>query len=498
MALFPLTFPYIKIIIKVDNKIAKSQAFYTGEKMVAIKKRNSPQKAAKKMDICGGPLAKNILLYTLPLMASGMLQLLFNAADSIVVGRFAENGSAALAAVGATGALINLIINVLMGLAVGASVNVAHCWGAGDKRGVSEVVHTSIFTALVGGILVGAFGYFFSRQFLEMMATPDEIIELATVYMQIYFLGLPAMMVYNFAASILRSTGDTKRPLYFLVIGGVVNVALNLVFIIVLKMSVDGVAIATVISQLISAILCVVHLMRSKGPQKLMLRKLRIHMNRFKKIMLIGIPAGLQGTVFSISNVLIQSSINGFGHVFVTGNSAGSNIEGFIYTAMNSFYHTALTFVGQHIGARKFDRVRSVVKYSLLYVTVAGLFIGYLAFFFKVPLLKIYIPNDPQAVAYGAIRMTVICTTYFLCGAMDTFTGILRGLGSSISPMVISILGVCGFRILWIYTVFAIWPTPTVLFLSYPISWAITIIADYIAYLKIKKKLEAPPVAVMD
>lgn len=465
--------------------------------MEAVKKRRSPDKKTNNIDICEGPLAKNLILYTLPLMASGMLQLMFNAADSIVVGRFAENGSAALAAVGATGALINLIINALMGLSVGASVNVAHCWGAGDKRGVSEVVHTSIFTALVGGILVGAFGYFFSRNFLVMMATPVEILDLATTYMQIYFLGLPAMMVYNFASAIMRSTGDTKRPLYFLIVAGVVNVALNLFFIIVMKMSVDGVAIATVVSQGISAILSVISLMRAKGPQKLSLLKLRPHVSRLKKIMIIGIPAGLQGTVFSISNVLIQSSINGFGHVFVTGNSAGSNIEGFIYTAMNSFYHTALTFVGQHIGARKMKRVRSVVKLCLLYVTVAGLVIGYLVFFFKVPLLKVYIPNDLEAVAAGIIRMNVICTTYFLCGAMDTFTGILRGLGSSISPMVISILGVCGFRVLWIYTVFAIWPDPTVLFLSYPISWAITIIADFVAYKKIKHRLDTVDVAAV-
>ncbi len=458
--------------------------------MVKFKSKTKDKGSASKIDICSGPLAKNLLLYTLPLMASGMLQLLFNAADSIIVGRFAENGSSALAAIGATGSLITLIINALMGLAVGASVNMAHCWGAGDKKGISEVVHTSIVTALIGGILVGAFGYFFSKNFLVMMDTPVEILDLATTYMQIYFLGLPAMMVYNFASSIMRSMGDTKRPMYYLIVAGVINIALNLVFVFVFKMSVDGVAIATVISQSSAAILCIINLMRSNGPQKLMLKKMKIHMRQFKKIMIIGIPAGLQGTVFSISNVLIQSSINSFGAVFVTGNSAGSNIEGFIYTAMNSFYHTALTFVGQHIGARKFDRVRSVVKLCLLYVTVSGLVVGYLAYFFRIPLLEVYIPNDPQAVLDGAIRMTVICTTYFLCGAQDTFTGILRGLGSSISPMVISVLGICGFRILWIYTAFAIWHTPTVLFLSYPISWAITLVADYVAYKKIKSKLE--------
>lgn len=444
-------------------------------------------------DICEGPLAKNIILYTLPLMATGILQLLFNAADSIVVGRFAENGGTALAAVGATASLINLIINVLLGLSVGASVNIAHCWGANDKRGVSEVVHTSIVTAFIGGILVGIIGFVFAKDFLLMMSTPEDILGQATLYMKIYFLGLPASMVYNFAASILRSTGDTKNPLYFLIIGGVVNIVLNLVLVIVFGLDIEGVAIATVTSELISAILSVVHMMRLDGPHKLVIKKLRIHMSRLKKLLIVGIPAGLQGSVFSISNVIIQASINSFadiyGSIFVTGNTAGNNIEGFIYIAMNAFYHTALTFVGQHVGAKKFDRVKKVVIYCCLFEIITGLILGYAAFAFKRPLLRIYIPNDEAAVGFGVMRMTVICTTYFICGLQETLTGCLRGLGSSISPMVISMLGACGFRIVWIYTLFQIWHTPTMLFISYPASWLVTVIAQLVAYFIIKKRL---------
>ena len=461
-----------------------------GAKMLKIgKTRKESGDFSNKLDICEGPLAKNIILYTLPLMATGVLQLLFNAADTIVVGRYAEEGELALAAVGATGALINLIVNVLMGLSVGASVNIAHCFGANDKRGVSEAVHTSIFTALVGGIFVGIIGFFFSRNFLAMMSTPVDIIDKSALYMKIYFLGLPASMVYNFSASILRSTGDTKRPLYFLVTSGVINIILNLILVIGFGLDVEGVAIATVVSQLVSAVLCVIHLMKVDGPQRLYLNKLRIHMRSLKKILFVGIPAGLQGSVFSISNVLIQSSINSFESLFITGNTAGSNIEGFIYMAMNAFYHTTLTFVGQHVGAKKFDRVKKVVFYCCLFEIVTGFIIGYGVFFLKRPLLRIYIPANEVAVSYGALRLTVICTTYFVCGLQETLTGCLRGLGSSITPMVISTLGVCGFRILWIYTVFRVWHDPTVLFISYPISWALTAAAELVAYFIIKRNL---------
>lgn len=437
-------------------------------------------------DICEGPLAKNIILYTLPIIASGILQLLFNAADSIVVGRYA--GDIALAAVGSTGALVNLIVNVLLGLSIGTSVNVAHAWGARDNRAVSEVVHTSVLTAFIGGIGFGIVGFFASEWLLGLMATPDNVIGQASLYMEIYFLGLPAMMVYNFSASIMRSTGDSKNPLKFLLVGGVVNVLLNLIFVIVFGMAVEGVALATVISQIVSGGLSVRHLMKIDGPHRLHLKKLKIHRARLKKIMIIGIPAGLQGTVFSLSNVVIQSSVNSFLSVAMTGNSAASNIEGFIYISMNAFYHTALTFVGQHIGAKKTERIKKVVLLCLLFVTITGLIIGLAAYIFRTPLLELYIPNNPEAVAFGIERMTIICTTYFICGIMDVFTGCLRGLGASMTPMIISLLGACASRIIWVSTIFKIYHTMAVLYLCYPISWLLTVIAQLTCYLIIKKR----------
>lgn len=444
---------------------------------------------SREPDICEGPLAKSILFYTIPVMASGFLQLLFSAADSIIVGRYAADGDVALAAVGATGALVTLIVNSLLGLAVGASVNVAHCWGAGDKKGVSEVVHTSLLTALIGGVLVGLFGFFFSKSLLSLMSTPAEIIDKATLYMKIYFLGLPAVMIYNFASSIMRSTGDTKRPLFYLMFSGVVNIALNLVFVICLGMDVDGVAAATVISEGVAALFCLVSLARADGIQKFSLKKLRITPHKFKKIMMIGIPAGLQGTVFSLSNVLIQSSANSFGHVFLTGNSAAGNIEGFIYILCNGFYHTALTFVGQHVGARKYERMKKVVLYCVIFVALTGLLAGGLVCVFRRPLLRIYIPNNEAAVAYGASRLFIICILYSLCGVMDMLTGALRGMGSSTTPMIISILGVCGTRIIWIYTLFRLVHTPEMLFISYPVSWGITMALQLAAYFRERKKL---------
>ncbi len=455
--------------------------------MFQLKRSALPRR--KMLDVCGEHLAKNIILYTLPLMASGVLQVFFTAADAIVVGRFAPNGGAALGSIGATSALINLLINLLAGLAVGTSVAVAHAYGSHDDRGVSEVAHTSIMTALIGGIAFGIGGFFLSRTFLTLMSTPPEIIDQATIYMKIYFIGLPAMMVYDFASSILRSVGDTRHPLIFLVIGGVINIFLNLFFVLVLRLNVEGVATATSISQLISAVLSVGYLMKVDGPHRLYLKKMRVNKRRLIMIMRIGIPAGLQGTVFSFSNIVIQSSVNSFGHVFATGSAAAQNIESFIYIAMNSFYHTSLTFVGQHVGAGRPERIRKIVFLCLTYVAATGLVLGFAAYFAARHLLGIYIPSDAQAVEYGLIRMSVICTTHFTCGMMDCFTGFLRGMGSSMTPMIISITGACGFRVVWIYTVFAAYHTPTVLFMSYPVSWTISLAAQVVAYFIIKKKL---------
>lgn len=435
-----------------------------------------------------GPLLKKLILFTIPLMLSGILQLLFNAADLVVVGRYAADHTA-LAAVGATGALINLITNLFIGLSVGCSVSVAQYFGAKEDRDVSEVVHTSIVTSIIGGVIVMAIGLLGSRTFLGWMDTPADVIDQATLYMTIYFVGMPAVMLYNFGAAILRSIGDTRNPLIYLSIAGVLNVFLNLYFVIALHMGVAGVALATILSQTLSAALIVIHLFRSRECYRLELKKLRIYPNKLVKILRIGIPAGLQGTVFSISNVVIQSSVNSFGSLFMSGSTAASNIEGFIYIAMNAFHHTALTFVGQNMGAKKYHRVTRIFLLCLLMVTVLGLVLGMSAYLAGPALLSIYCPGDAVAISYGMERMAVIATTYFLCGMMDVMTGTLRGMGYSVVPMIITVVGVCGIRILWIYTVFAAVHTPFMLFISYTISWIISFAAQGIFFLCMRRKM---------
>lgn len=441
------------------------------------------------------PLPLKILLYALPIVATGVLQLLFNAADVVVVGRY--SGDSALAAVGSTGALINLVVNLLNGLSVGAAVAVAQTYGAKDYKSLSDVVHTAICVSVIGGILFGLVGFFGAKTFLVWMGSPADVIDQATLYLKIYFLGVPVMMLYNYGASILRSVGDTRRPLIFLAVSGVINVFLNLFFVICLKMSVDGVAYATVISQAVAAVLVTVFLMRTDGPCRLVISKLRIHKKEFATMLRIGIPAGLQGTVFSLSNVVIQSSVNSFGKVVMAGNTAASNIEGFIYISMNSFYHAAITFVGQNVGAGHPERIRKVFLSCAALVTVIGGGLGALALVFNRELLGIYCTENPMAIEYGLVRMSIICTTYVTCGIMDSLTGCIRGMGNSFAPMVISMIGACGIRILWINTVYA-WLNYTsefeklgVLYACYPISWVLTCVALVICFSVVKKKLTA-------
>lgn len=442
----------------------------------------------KEIDMCNGPLAGKILRYTLPLALSGILQLCFNAADMIVVGRYATGE--ALAAVGSTGALINLIINVFMGLAVGVSVCVAHAWGAKNKESVRQIVHTAMLTSVLAGGIVFLIGFFGCRTFLLWMGTPDNVINLSTTYMKIYFLGMPACMVYNFGASILRSIGDTKRPLLFLMIAGIVNVALNLVTVIGFHMGVAGVAIATAASQVVSAALVVRSLMKREDACRLVLRHLRIYPDKLFSIIRVGLPAGLQGAVFSISNVLIQSSINSFGSVAMEGNTAASNLEGFIYNAMNSFYHSALTFTGQNLGARKPERVPRILLTTIALSVTISLTLSGLMYTFREPLLELYRPDAPDVLAYGSLRMSIIVLTYFLCGIMDVFTGSLRGMGASVTPMLISLVGACGTRVVWIYTVFAATPTLQVLYLCYPVSWLFTICMQIVAFIVMRRNVQ--------
>ena len=447
------------------------------------------QRNSKKyeMDMCNGPLLSKIIIYSIPVILSGVLQLLFNAADIIVVGRFA--GNHALAAVGSTSALINLLVNLFMGLSVGANVLVARYYGGGKEREISETVHTAVLTAIAGGIILIFIGFFLSRPLLTLMGTPEDVLDHAVLYMQIYFVGMPVMLLYNYGSSVLRAVGDTKRPLYFLMIAGVVNVILNLIFVICFHMGVAGVALATVLSQFISAGMIVRCLMKTDGSYRVEFAKLKFTWDKFKRMMQIGIPAGLQGSIFSISNVLIQSSVNSFGSIAMAGNTAGANIEGFVYMAMNAMHQTALSFTGQNMGAKNYKRVYKIMGTCLILVSIIGLVLGNGAYLLGNTLVGIYSP-DPEVIHYGVVRLSVICTTYFLCGLMDVMVGVLRGMGYSIMPMIVSLTGACGLRVIWVFTVFAANRSLFVLYLSYPVTWTVTFLAHLACFLIVRRKLK--------
>lgn len=438
-------------------------------------------------DLTSGPLLKKIVLFSIPLALSSVLQLLFNAADVVVVGRFA--GSAALAAVGSNGSLINLLTNLFIGLSIGANVVAARCFGARDETGVRNTVHTSIFISLVCGVVLAGVGFFAARGLLELMSCPEDVIDLSTLYLKIYFLGMPVSMLYNFSSALLRAVGDTRRPLYCLAAAGVINVLLNLVFVIGLHLSVAGVALATIISQAVSACMVVVLLTRESGPLHLDLKALRIHTGTLIQILRIGLPAGLQSTVFSLSNVVIQSAVNSFGSLIVAGNSAASNIEGFVYSAMNAFAQACVTFTSQNVGARRYDNVDRVLRNCLLCVTVTGLVLGMGATALGSTLVSIYSP-DPQVIAAGVSRLAIICRLYFLCGCMDVMAGCLRGLGYSVMPMVVSLLGSCAFRLVWIATVFQLFRSTSTLYLSYPLSWLLTLLVHTVCFLVVRRGLK--------
>lgn len=430
--------------------------------------------------MCNGPLLGKIISFSLPLMLSGILQLLYNAADVIVVGRYA--GSTALAAVGSTGSLTNLIVSLFIGLSVGTSVAVAQHYGAGEWENVRQVVHTSIAAGIISGIVVGAAGILMAESLLTAMGTPADVIDQSTLYMRIYFAGMPASMLYNFGSSILRAVGDTKRPLIFLTISGIVNVLLNLAFVILFGMGVAGVAIATIISQIISAVLVIICLIQYNGSCRLVLKEIKIYGDKLLAIVKVGIPAGLQSCIFSVSNVIIQSSVNSFGSAAMAGNSASGNIEGFIYIAMNSIYHTALAFTGQNYGARKYDRIKKVFGICTFLVSSIGIVIGFVLWKLGGSLLDFYAPGNTEVISYGMIRLNIIATTYFLCGLMEVMVGMLRGMGTSTLPMIVSVIGVCGVRIAWIYTVFAQDRELRTLYISYPVSWVATTVIQMVCY----------------
>jgi putative MATE family efflux protein len=440
-----------------------------------------------EIDMSTGSLPKLIIRFVIPQMLSGILQLLYNAADTIVVGRYV--GSTALAAVGSTGSLTNLIINLFIGLSVGASVAVAQYYGAKDYKNVSQTVHTAMGISVIFGFVSSAVGIALAKVFLQAMGTPAEVLPHSVVYMRIYFAGMPASMVFNFGSSILRAVGDTKRPFIFLSISGTVNVILNLVFVIVFRMGVAGVALSTIISQFLSAVLVVLSLLHSNGSYRLYIKEIRIYKDKLLRMMRIGIPAGVQGSIFSISNVAIQSSVNSFGELAMAGHTAASNIDGLIYIATNSFYHASLSFTGQNVGAKKYERIGRILRVCVVYAIIIGATLGTLTYVFGEQLLGLFSPDNVEVIRYGMIRLSILGLSYFTCGIMETLVGSLRGMGASILPMCISILGVVGVRIGWIYTFFAWDRTLLMLYLSYPASWVATSLAHFICVLYLKNKL---------
>lgn len=450
--------------------------------------------AKKKKDLTQGALIPQILLFALPLMATAILQLLFNTADTIVVGNWGgdtpEECKQALAAVGSCGSLITLFVNLFLGLSVGAGVCVAHDIGAKDDEGVQKTVHTAIITALGAGITVTILGLLLARPLLSLMGTDESILPEAIKYIVAYFCGMPANMLYNYCASILRSKGDTVRPLIFLSVAGVVNVLFNLFAVLVLRWGAMGVGAATALSQWISCILIILYMMRMEGPCRLQFSALALDKNKFKRMTAIGLPAGLQSALFSISNVLIQSSVNSFGPTIVAANTAAANIDSYVYVLQNTLYHCTMTFVAQSMGAGLYRRMKKSVLYCVLVVITVGLLGGIVTYLLSDTLLGIYAPGNPEVVSYGGVRLFVFCFTYFLCGIMEIGSGTLRALGKSFISMIVSLIGSCILRILWIFTVFRWLPREDtlanetfrlfMLYISYPVTWIITSAALFV------------------
>ena len=440
-----------------------------------------------EMDMTTGMIMPKVITFALPLMAASVLQLLFNAADIVVVGRFVS--PQAMAAVGSTGSLVNLIIQLFVGFSIGVNVCVGKYYAAKRQEDMSDTIHTSILVSVIFGAILCVAGLFLARPMLELMGSPADVIEDSVLYLRIYFLGMPLIMLYDFAAAILRAVGDTKRPLYFQMIAGVINVILNLFFVLVVGIGVAGVAIATTVSQGFSGIALLITLMREKGALHLDLRKLHVNWKLLRSIMEIGLPAGLQSTVFSLSNVVIQSSINSFGSVAMAGATAAQNIESFVYASMNSIYQTNLSFTAQNLGARKYSRINRILKDCLIAAVLIGLVMGIGAVMLDPWLLRFF-TTDAEVIRYGRERLLVVCGPYFLCGIMDVMVGSLRGLGYSVIPMFVSLIGACGLRIIFILTLFRLpyFHSLNWLYMSYPITWIITFTAHFITFLRVRRK----------
>ena len=441
-----------------------------------------------EIDMCNGSIMDKLISFSIPLMLSGILQLLFNAVDIIVVGRFA--GSQALAAVGSTTALINVFTNLFIGVSLGANVLAARFYASGRKKEMSETVHTSILFALLSGIVMVFVGLFFSRAALELMDTPADVIDQSALYMQIYFAGMPFFMLYNYGAAILRAVGDTKRPLFFLVIAGVINAGLNLFLVIVLHLGVAGVAIATVIAQMISCILVLRCLYQSTGSYQLRISRLTLKWTYLKQIFQVGIPAGIQSTVINFSNVLLQSSVNSFGSVAMAGYTAANNIFGFLFAAVNSITQACMSFTSQNYGVGKWKRMDRVLLNCMLLTVIVSLVLGGGSYLFGPELLRIY-TSDAAVIQCGMEILLYTTVTYFMCGIMDLFPGALRGMGCSAVPMLLSVIGTVGTRVVWIFMVFPKYRSLDILFISYPASWLVTIALQVVCYYFVRKKVKS-------
>ena len=436
--------------------------------------------------MCNGTIMDKLVSFSLPLMLSGILQLMFNAVDVIVVGRFA--GSQALAAVGSTTALINMFVNLFMGISLGTNVLAARFFAAGKDRQMSETVHTSIAFAAISGIVMVFVGIFFSKFALELMATPADVIEQSTLYMRIYFLGMPFFMLYNYGAAILRAVGDTKRPLIFLIISGVINAVLNMILVIVFHMAVAGVAIATVFSQMISCILVLRCLYRSEGSYQFRFSKLMLKGCYLKQIFQVGVPAGIQSTVINFSNVLLQSSVNSFGSIAMAGYTAANNILGFLFVSVNSVTQACMSFTSQNYGVRKWKRMDKILVDCMILSMIVALVLGGGSYIFGSQILRIYTENE-EVIRCGMEILSYTTLTYFLCGFMDLFPGAMRGMGFSAAPMMLSIVGTVGTRIVWIFGIFPRYRSLSVLFISYPVSWILTIAMQVVCFFIVRRKV---------
>lgn len=439
-----------------------------------------------EIDMCNGTIMDKLISFALPLMLSGMLQLMFNAVDIIVVGRF--SGSRALAAVGSTTALINVFTNLFIGISLGANVLAARFYAAGKEKEMSDTVHTAIAIAIISGLIMAFVGLVFSKGALELMDTPEDVIGQAALYMRIYFIGMPFFMLYNYGAAVLRAVGDTKRPLMFLIVSGCINAVLNLILVIGFSLSVVGVAVATVISQMISCILVLRCLYKSEGSYQLRFSKLKINKKYMIQIFQVGIPAGIQSTVINFSNVLLQSSVNSFGSVAMAGYTAANNILGFLYQSINSVTQACMSFTSQNYGVGKYKRMDRVLADCMILTVAVSLIFGCSAYFFGNYILRIY-TSDAEVIKCGLEILSITTVPYFLCGIMDLFPGALRGMGYSAVPMILSVIGTVGMRVLWIYVVFPLNRSLYVLFISYPASWGITIVMQVICYIFVRKKV---------